>query len=241
MKFQPFKGLLLAIFTCCFPLAGTACKILHVNEVPAITIQYAATYDEVCSAKISYPIGHECKKELLARLPIWRKLWQEEGHLLLKTSIKIAGKPFREQNLKVALSLCTFSSISMPLIINARYALRSFSETPISDAVLISTIFHEVLHNYLDWFVPRSTLLLVKHKEESKGVLSHLHLLALEKATYLHLGFENQLKEIIAKDQSLPNKDYQRAWEIINNGDDYLSFIGELKSAPLLMAEPLEI
>ena len=68
-------------------------------------------------------------------------------------------------------------------------------------------------------------------------VLNHLHLFALQKATYLKLGWQNQLKDVIFKDESL-NMDYKRAWGIVNQHENYLSFIEELKSAPNILAVP---
>ena len=106
-------------------------------KVPEVIIQYAATYDDVCSKKCSYAIDLAWKQELIKHLPQWRKLWNEEGSLLLKTSMRLIGKPFREQSFKVALSLCSFPSISFPLIVNARFALQSFTANPISDSVFI--------------------------------------------------------------------------------------------------------
>jgi hypothetical protein len=88
------------------------------------------------------------------------------------------------------------------------------------------------LHNYIGSFLPQKTPLLEKYKLESKGVLNHLHLLALEKGVYLMLGWKSKLNAVIAKDESLPNSDYKRAWEIVNENQNYLTFIFELKSAP---------
>ena len=101
---------------------------------------------------------------------------------------------------------------------------------PISDYVFISTIYHEILHNYIDSFLPKNTPLLIKYKNEPPGVLNHLHLLALEKTIYLQLGWKSKLNEIIKKDESLPNEDYKRAWEIINKNESSEKFVSELIS-----------
>ncbi len=105
--------------------------------------------------------------------------------------------------------------MSAPLIVNARYALRNFTPHPISKSVFISTIYHELLHNYIDSFLPKKT---------QRG------LLALEKVVYLQLGWDATLKQVIEKDESLPNKDYKRAWEIINKKENNENFMAELKS-----------
>ena len=95
-------------------------KEVTTDRIPEVTIQYAATYDDVCSKKYSYVIDSKWKHELIGRLPGWRNLWNKDGSLLLKTSRQITRKPFREQNFTVALSVCSFPSISMPLIVNSR-------------------------------------------------------------------------------------------------------------------------
>jgi hypothetical protein len=102
--------------------------------------------------------------------------------------------------------------MSAPLIVNVRYSLKSFTDHPNQDDVTISTIGHELLHNYIDSFLPEETPLLIKYKSESKMVLGHLHLFALQKATYLALGWQSKLKDVVAKDESLPNIEYKRAW-----------------------------
>jgi hypothetical protein len=57
----------------------------------------------------------------------------------------------------------------------------------------------------------------------------HLHLFALQKAVYLKLGLAETLNRVIKKDQSLPNKSYGRAWQIVNDREDYSAFIAELR------------
>lgn len=203
---------------------------LSVNPLPKETIFYAAIFDNVCSTKTFYKIDSAWVSDLENHLPHWRNLWNQEGVLLLKTTFNLIGRSFAQQNFQVSLSLCSFPSMSAPLIVNARYALRSFTNQPIPDYLLISNIYHELLHNYIDSFLPKNTSLLTKYKGESPVVINHLHLFALEKAVYLQLGWDNKLKEIIAKDDSLPNGYYKRAWEIVNRKDNYKDFVAELKS-----------
>lgn len=114
-------------------------------------------------------------------------------------------------------------------MVNVRYSLGSFTKTPININVTISTIEHEILHTYIDSFLKKNTPLLQKYHNESQTVLSHLHLFALQKATYLLLGQNKILNDVIAKDDSLPNGEYKRAWEIVNK-EGYVPFIKELKA-----------
>lgn len=204
--------------------------ILSDSKLPKVSLFYADMFDNICVIKTTYKIDQSWQNELNNELFHWRILWNDEGMVLLNETMKITGKPFPQQNFQVALSLCSFPSMSAPLIINARYALHCFTAHPIPDYVFISTIYHEILHNYIDSFLPKNTPLLVEYKNESTGVLNHLHLFALEKAVYLQLGWKSKLNAIIAKDESLPNKDYKRTWEIINKDETYNEFIVELKN-----------
>ena len=200
------------------------------NSLPTVQLKYAYLFDPVCASKNSYQIDPKLIKELNNQIPVWQNSWNQEGSLLLKTAMKIIGKPFPQNHYTVPLSICNFPSMSEPLMVNVRYSLSSFTQNPIDINVTISTIEHEILHTYIDSFFPKNTPLLNKYHNESQTVLNHLHLFALQKATYLLLGQDKILKDVIAKDSNLPNSEYKRAWEIINK-EGYVQFINELKSA----------
>ena len=203
---------------------------LAVHDPPKVVLTYAAPFDNICSIKTAYKIEKSWIRELIQRLPYWQSLWQNEGHLLLKTTIDLIGKPFVHEEFHVALSLCNFPSMSMPLIVNARYLLGKYMKEPRPDFILMSIIFHEVLHNYLTPILPKETALLKKYKQESFVVLNHLHLLALIKSVYLSLGWQEKLDAIIRDDEKLAHDGYKRAWEIINKYENYIDFINEIKT-----------
>lgn len=204
-------------------------KITIAAAAPTVTLIYASIFDPICSTKTSYKIDPVWIEELNSRITQWQKLWDQEGSVLLKTSEKLIGKPFPQNHFYVPLTLCTFPSMSTPLMVNVRYSLNSFIVHPIKSNTTISIIEHEVLHVYIDSFLPKKTPLLIKYKNESQTVLNHLHLFALQKATYLILGWNTRLHDIITKDDRLPNPDYKRAWEIVKQ-EGYAPFIAELKS-----------
>ncbi len=204
-----------------------------VNDSPVVRIVYATLFDEVCSVKYDYPLRQEWKDELLGRLVQWRELFEREGMQLLGEAIRIIGQPFPDRTIRVSLSLCSFPSISTPLIVNARYALRRFTADPITDDVLIGTIVHEILHNYLDYFQFESSAISREHPGSSKSLVNHVYLFALLKATYLKLGWDSKLNEMVKKDRSLPNGDYKKAWNIVNKGE-YMKIVDELKAFPFV-------
>lgn len=208
---------------------ANAAVSMQPDKLPKEVLFYAATFDKACMLSTDYKIKPQWVLALKGQLPGWQALWDKDGMLLLATTAKLTGKPFAKQDVQVALSLCTFPSMSSPLIVNARYALKAFTDHPISADVLISIIYHEMLHNYLYAYLPKTTPLLEKYKNEPQDVLDHLHLFALQKAVYLQLGWGDKLKAVIKKDESLPNKDNQIAWDIVNKKENYESFIAELK------------
>lgn len=197
--------------------------------VPSVTLQYAEPFDRVCANRTDYEIKAAWRSELAGSLPRWRKLWETEGRPLLVAAARITGRPFPDRESTVSLSLCTFPSMSAPLLVNARHALHAFTEKPVSDAVLMGTVVHEILHGYLDGFVAADSPVLSKYASEPAGVRGHLHLFALLKASYLKHGWRTKLDEVVAKDQSLPNGDYRRAWAIINGADGHGRFLDELR------------
>ena len=195
---------------------------------PSVKLSYADFFDEVCVQQTKYKIDPSWKSELATRLPEFESAWARDGSTLLETSVAIVGKSFTENEILVPLSICSFPSMGEPLLVNMRYSLNSFTPTPLSMDVTVSTIFHELLHRFLGGKIPVNSKLLLKYEHEDETVKFHLHLFALQKAVYLKLGREDTLKRVVQKDQALPNKSYKRAWEIVNDLDNYSAFIREL-------------
>lgn len=197
---------------------------------PRVTLVPAVVFDKVCTQKLDYKIQPSWRKELDVKLPLLSKQWDKQGNKLLNETILLIGKPFTATSYRVALSLCNFPSMSDPLMVNMRYSLNSFTTNALPSDVTMSIIYHELLHVYLDNIIPKSSPLLKKYSNESDTVKEHLHLFALMKAVYLKLNMQHQLDEVIKKDDSLPNHDYKKTWEIINGKEGYQPFIAELKS-----------
>lgn len=82
------------------------------------------------------------------------------------------------------------------------------------------TLFHELLHGYLETYPVKDSGLLEPYASEPRRVRNHLHLLALEKAVFLRLNEPEALNDVVLHDSELPNGYYKRAWEIVNATDD---------------------
>ena len=219
----------------CCTLLGTAAvgfvtlaALAGSGDVPVVQLAYADGFDPVCSQQTHYAIKPEWVAEVRTRLPEFTTNWNRDGERLLRAVEEIVGRPFREKEFLVSLSVCSFPSMSDPLLVNARFSLRSFTPDSVSPDVTTSIILHEILHHYLDDKVPHDSRLLAKHASEDETVKSHLHLLALMNAAYLKIGEADILTRVIAKDKDLPNPAYGRAWDIIR-AEGYPAFVSELK------------
>ena len=197
---------------------------------PNITITYSPRLDWVCSLFRGPSIEDEWKAELVTRQAEFEQLWAAAGPRMIAASEAITGKAFPADEVTARLTLCNLPSQSIiGVSVNMRYTLRSFTPHPVPMQYKVDTLFHELLHKYLDTYPVRDSKLLEQHASENERVRNHLHLLALEKAILLKLGESQELKDVIIFDGQLPNASYKRTWEIINATDDeYLKYVAEI-------------
>jgi hypothetical protein len=213
-------------------------------DPPAVAFSYNEFFDGLCSLVRGSAIKEEWKTELKHNQPDLEQQWVNLGPKLMVTTEKITGKQFTQKNITAHLTLCDLPSDSfLGAVVNIRYALASFTPTPVPLRYKISVLFHEILHKFLNDQLPSQSHLLSEHQSESKRVKNHLHLLALEKAVYLELGLTSELKEIIVIDGQLPGGAYKRAWAIVNQTDgEYLKYVNEISgngvSTPVKLTRP---
>jgi len=119
-------------------------------SLPHVKVKYDASADVSCSDGST---KEEWKAELLSREPEFISLWEVEGPRLVATTESISGKDFPSQEITARLTLCNLPSESFPeagrVTINMRYALRSFTPEPVSMRYKVNTLFHELLHIFL--------------------------------------------------------------------------------------------
>lgn len=198
------------------------------TQVPIVQLAYADGFDAVCSQQTHYAIKPEWVAEVNARLPEFTANWRRDGERLLRATGEVVGKPFRDKEYLVALSVCSFPSMSDPLLVNVRFSLKSFTTDSLPPNVTTSIILHEILHHYLSDKTPRDSALLSKYRDEDETVKTHIHLLALMNAAYARLGQAETLMRVIEKDRALPNHSYARAWQIVQ-AETYPAFVAELR------------
>lgn len=199
-------------------------------EQPNVTIKYRPRLDRVCSVFRGPSIKDEWKAELMKRQSEFKQLWAAVGPKMIATAEAITSKEFPADEVTVRLTLCNLPSQSfIGVILNMRYALRSFTPQPVPMRYKVDTLFHELLHKYLDTYPVRDSKLLEQYTSEPARVRNHLHLLALQKAVLLKRGESQELKDVIIIDGQLPNASYKRAWEIVNATEsEYLKYVAEI-------------
>jgi hypothetical protein len=197
---------------------------------PLVTINYDAAIDDQCALARGVPIRDEWKTELMSRLVEFENLWDNVGPKLVGAAETITGKLFSGGKITARLTLCDLpSQASDGITINMRYALKSFTPSPVPMRYKVDTLFHELLHVFLSEHPVMESTLLEQHKSEPERTRDHLHLLALQKAVLLELNEPEALKDVVAIDSELPGGYYKRAWEIVNATDvEYLKYVAEI-------------
>lgn len=197
---------------------------------PKLFFSYSFLYDDVCAAQS--PVNLKWAEEATQRVSEFTKIWEKEAGILFGQVFSDFQKGFSRKEMTATLSVCPYApSYSSPLILNVVRFLKSYmGSQPIrSDAEFADLVFHELLHTWVSENVKRPTPLTLKYKDESRPVLAHLHLMAIQKHTYVKLG-KMDLVAMIDSHYSNMQGAYPRAWEIVNAIEGYETFIAEIKS-----------
>lgn len=167
--------------------------------LPLVSFEYSGLIDNFCATSLGRPIEEAAAEELQRRTPELEQAWREHGPDLLRTVPLLTGVQYRFAETKAALITCNAPSMSLPLMINSRpYLVATTKNDPAPLTNFANTVFHEVLHRYVDDTVRllpgATTPLLRKYASEPAPVRNHLHLFALERLTYRRLGREAELE-----------------------------------------------
>jgi len=207
------------------------------NSYPKITFEYSSIFDNSCSKAVNKTIEDSAIHELSIRVNEFSLAWNKDAKSLLTTTSRLTKIPFAFHEAKAAFHLCdAFSSMSIPLLINMRYFMRSLQGDSVGSMTQFTgLIFHETLHRYIGDIIKKlpgsTTALLEKYKNEPTPVRNHLHLFALMNEVYRSLGLENDLRDIMIYEQrgSRYKAVLNRAREIVNlEGNEV--FMRELKT-----------
>jgi hypothetical protein len=196
---------------------------------PKLFFSYSWLYDQGCSQGSGYKIDPAWAEEARERASEFDVIWKREAPILFGRILERFGKGFSRKELTATLSVCNIPSFSDPLVLNVRRFLKSYmGNKPIPpDHAFSDLIFHELLHTWIVENLPWPTPLIEKYKSENGQVLSHLHLMALQKYVYTELGRADLLAWISETYPTMPGA-YQRAWEIVDQIEGYQAFIAEI-------------
>ncbi len=198
--------------------------------IPRIQLVYlrnGTPFDQACAQAINKPLQKEDVNELYNRLDEFQKLWDKDGPTYLKTVITETGVNFPYNEMQATLTVCEFSSMSSPLIINMKRFL-STADKQLPLWAFPELLFHEIMHTYTRPVYDISVLR-KKYNSELPLILNHLHSMALEKLALIKLNKTEILNWLDNRYRNQFGPDYKRAWEIVNDIEGYEKFIEELK------------
>ncbi|MGE0010158.1 MAG: hypothetical protein AB7F19_06510 [Candidatus Babeliales bacterium] len=91
-----------------------------------------------------------------------------------------------------------------------------------------TTMFHELLHVWVDENVSQESPLVKKYSKEDIVVNAHIHLMALQKMVYLNLNRPDLLEMIDDGYRNYAPLSYKRAWEIVNDIEGYEAVLKDI-------------
>lgn len=216
---------------------------------PRLFMQASPVFDMLCQQtpfKIDPEIQEKYQKELNEKLGTFQSEWDKAAISIVPETEKVAGIKFSRKEYSVALALCSWFPMGDPVFIvtpgaylGAPRKMNGF-DLPFSMDAFVSMTHHELLHSLVQNFIDAinkenpnaSSPLLEKYRSEPYkehfNVLVHLHLMAIQKASYQELN-NKVLLDATSKIYAFIGGDYQRAWEIVDDEGTEL-FLKELQS-----------
>ena len=199
---------------------------------PTIDLVYRApngtVFEANCNALLKTTIDPEAVKAAVQRTPELQQVVNREIGPLLSTTYAEVGMSHPYQEVQATLTVCPgINSMSGPLFLNVRPFLPTAAKRE-PDWYFVEVLYHELMHTYVG-NASQASAFRKKYAGEERVVLSHLHVMALEKFVLLKLGRAEELAHVAERYKASPSAAYKRAWEIVDQVEDYQSFIKELK------------
>lgn len=176
------------------------------KKKPKIIIKHGRLLEPFFQAyvRVNYPdYQFPSEEKIKEKVKIFQNAWNQVGDNLINQIYKITGLKFKREVIDCYIVSATDRCMSAPLIIKSRLKEEEF----------VDTMLHELLHIILvDNKIKR-----IKCLNESKITMDHLRVFAVLKYIYKdYMKDEDRLKRVIEKSQVGNNKDYARAWEIVD-------------------------
>jgi|AntRauTorcE11897_2_1112592.scaffolds.fasta_scaffold06469_3 hypothetical protein len=174
---------------------------------PKFNIKYGKLIDPFFkdSVSIKYPdYEFPTEEKIQEKIKLFKKAWEEKSDTFINFLYKETGLEFKRNVIDCFIVSATPRDMSAPLIIRSRYNEEEF----------LDTMYHELIHIlFSDNKVSRDE----SFKNESIRVQNHIALHALLKKFYLEvLNDEVGFKRIYDKSSDEKNKEYRRAWDIVD-------------------------
>lgn len=174
---------------------------------PIINIRYGNLIDPFFKDSViaKYPdYDFPSEEKVLEKVELFKKAWEEQGNDIIDFLYKETGLEFKRNIIDCFIVSATPRDMSAPLIIRSRYNEKEF----------ISVMMHELIHKlFSDNKIKKEG-----YENESKTTRNHIKIFNLMKKYYLEvLKDKDYLNEIMERSNTESNKDYRRAWEIVNS------------------------
>jgi hypothetical protein len=185
-------------------------------------------FDSNCDKMLKTSISPDAVEAAVERVPELQRLLNRELGVYLAATYSEVGMTYPYREVQATLTVCPgVPSMSAPLFLNVSQFLPTASPRE-EDWYFVETAYHELMHTYV---APVSVVSSFRKKYASEAlvVLSHLHVMALEKFVLLKLGRIDELKHVAESYRASPNPAYPRAWEIVDHVEDYRAFVKDLK------------
>jgi hypothetical protein len=222
-------------------------KAIESPRLPVVEILYppgGSLLDRLCEKDFKVQVDNQAVQAAVQKRPEFQKQWDAEGPAYMNAALSEVGLDFPYHEMQATLTVCLPASTSIPLILQVNEFLPT-AKKPAPHWEFSEIVFHELMHTYVSPVFIHSALM-KKYQSEAPTTRYHLHVMAVEKMTFLKLNRLDDLKTIDREYRNGPDAAYKRAWEIVSDIEGYQAFIKELvalrKSTldvrPLAKSEP---
>lgn len=178
---------------------------------PKLFFSWANPYDKMCARGFDFsktgenPDSDKLKEswsiELKNRVTEFQERWDKDSQVLFQVLLIEFKKDFARTEYSASLSACAVApSMPDPLVLNVSRYLKAFwaPKEPKDMKYFVDTPFHELLHLWLSENLSKDTPIATKYKNEKFGVVSHIHLFAMQSLIYEKAGMGDNWKEVHA-------------------------------------------
>ncbi len=184
---------------------------------PQINIRYGNLIDPFFKVyvEVKYP-GYVFPTEeaVLGKIKDYRLAWEKMEEIFLNSIYKITNLEFKRNIIDCFIVSATPRDMSAPLIIRSRYTPDEF----------VDILMHELLHILFSDNKLRGPT----NKNLTERANNHVLLFAILKYFYTEILEDiERLNKVMTIPKVGNNKDYEDAWDAVNNGD-YKSIISNI-------------